>query len=126
MPGCSGRFYGRCRIAHNVHYVNYGVRGGSCASLVRRPEPKPGELDYTQPLHLSCERETHGQASEPIDKLDHVEIGANGVRPVNFCVGVMQKSVAHPESSVERSTDTDSQRKLEMAAVVLPRKGMPA
>jgi len=66
-----------------------------------------------------------GEASEPIDKLDHVEIGADGVRPVDSGVGVMQKSVTHPESPVKWNTDTDRQRKLGMAALVLLLKGMP-
>ena len=73
----------------------------------------------------SIDPEVH-RLSEAIDKRDHVEIGANGVLPVDSCVGVMQKSVTHPESSVERNTDTESQRKLEMAAIVLILKLRPA
>jgi hypothetical protein len=80
----------------------------------------PGVVSAGTPLRKQDE------ASEPIDELDHVEIGADGVLPVDSCVGVMQKSVTHPESSVERNTDTDSQRKLEMAAIVLLLKRMPA
>ena len=64
-------------------------------------------------------REETREASEPIDKLDHVEIGADGVRPVDSCVGVMQKSVTNPESPVEWNTDTGSQRKLGVPAIVL-------
>ena len=73
----------------------------------------------------SIDPEVHS-LSEAIDKRDHVEIGANGVLPVDSCVGVMQKSVTHPESSVERNADTDSQRKLQMAAIVLRIKPIPA
>lgn len=73
----------------------------------------------------SFDPEVH-RLSEAIGKRDHVEIGANGVLPVDSCVGVMQKSVTHPESSVERNTDTESQRKLEMAAIVLILKLIPA
>ena len=73
----------------------------------------------------SIDPEVH-RLSEAIDKRDHVEIGANGVLPVDSCVGVMQKSGTHPESSVERNTDTESQRKLEVAAIVLILKLIPA
>ena len=73
----------------------------------------------------SIDPEVH-RLSEAIGKRDHVEIGANRVLPVDSCVGVMQKSVTHSEWSVERNTDTESQRKLEVAAIVLILKLMPA
>ena len=46
--------------------------------------------------------------------------------PMKSCVGVMQKSVTHAEPSIERNTDADSQRKLEVTAVVLFLELMPA
>ena len=73
----------------------------------------------------SFDPEVH-RLSEPIDQLDHVKIGARGVSPLKSCVGVMHKSVTHPESSVERNTGTGSHRELEMAAIVLLLEGMPA
>ena len=64
--------------------------------------------------------------SEPIDQLDHVEIRADGVGPVDTCIGIMQKPVTDPDPSVQRNIDTESQSELERSTVVLLRVTMLA
>lgn len=64
--------------------------------------------------------------SKTAGELQHVNICPYGVGPVDSCIGIVQKPVAHPEPSEKRNTNTRSQGKLEGSTIVLRSKLMPA
>ena len=66
------------------------------------------------------------EPSKPVGEFQHVKIRRRVVMSVDPCIGLVQIPVAHPQPFEERNTNARGQGKLEVSAVVLRSKAMPA